>query len=59
MVWVLDAPALASRTVTINGTEPIVADDGRVPPLPGIRGAHRPVVPPGAACFVRGVVRAK
>ena len=52
-IWTLDAPSLASRNVTINGTEPRTAVDGSVPALPGQCAARCPVVPPGAAIFVR------
>jgi hypothetical protein len=52
-VWTLDAPRLASRNATINGTEPRTAVDGSVPELPGQCASRCPVVPPGAAMFVR------
>lgn len=55
--WVLDAPHLTARNVTVNGVEPCVATDGTVPTLSGMplraRWRHDTVVvPPGAAVFV-------
>lgn len=54
-VWVLDAPSLSSRVVSINGIEPRVLPDGSPPELPPetVGDDGYVIVPAGAATFVR------
>ena len=57
-LWLLEAEALESATLTINGVPPQTDLDGKVPPLPGVvketSSASRLVtLPPTSAAFVR------